>query len=132
MTLIDLYFRQWSRRLIVLRIILIHRRLRLVKHALLNKALRIELLSDLDTQLKVLLHEVLQLLRPCLLSLFVKLDAIVMLGDLLDAPPEQLDHLGHVIGLPFELCLLVFHLFLFPYKALAELFAANSNLLFGI
>lgn len=78
------------------------------------------------------LHEVLQLLSPGLLALLVILHAEIMLDDLLNAAPEQLDHLRHVVSLALYLSSLVLQLLFFFNLALAQLFAAHSDLLLGI
>lgn len=78
------------------------------------------------------LYEVLQLLRPCLLAFLIELDPVVVLYDLLDASPEELNHLGHVVRLALQVSLLVLQQLLFFDKALLKFFAAHTCLLLGI
>ena len=90
------------------------------------------MLGNFDAQLKMLLHEVLELLGARLLPLLVKLDSVVVLNNLLDTAPEELHHLRHVVGLAPQVLLLLQQLLLLFDETLTEFFSAHSYLLLGI
>ena len=80
----------------------------------------------------MLLHEVLKLLSARLLPLLIKLDTVIVLHNLLYTAPEELHHLGHVVGLAPQILLLLLQLLLLFDEPLTEFFSTHSDLLLGI